>query len=84
MEETFIDGTLTFQRDTHFSFFAGRYTVTGGSFHEIAGTVRRVDTVNKLIVLGGNEKVADGATLKLEDVVNIDGEVFNGLEEYSS
>ena len=25
MEETFIDGTLTFQRDTHFSFFAGRY-----------------------------------------------------------
>lgn len=25
MEATFIDGTLTFQRDTHFSFFAGRY-----------------------------------------------------------
>lgn len=56
----------------------------GGSFHEIAGTVRRVDTVNKLIVLAGNEKASDAVTLKLEDVVNIDGEVFAGLEEYSS
>ena len=54
----------------------------GGSFHEIAGTVRRVDTVNKMIVLAGNEKAADTVTLKLDDVVNIEGEVFAGLEEY--
>ena len=48
----------------------------GGSFQEVAGTVRRVDIVNKIIVLAGNERAADGLTLKLEDIVSIEGAVF--------
>ena len=49
MEETFIDGTLTFQRDTHFSFFAGRYiTVTN---YIAAPTGSRVyDTFDSIIM----------------------------------
>lgn len=52
----------------------------GGSFQEVAGTVRRVDTVNKIIVIAGEEKSADGMTLRLEDVVNISGDIFADIE----
>lgn len=52
----------------------------GGSFQEVAGTVRRIDTVNRIIVLAGKEKSADGVTVKLEDVVNICGDVFTDIE----
>lgn len=52
----------------------------GGSFHEVAGTVRRVDIVNRIIVIAGKEKSADGVTVKLEDVVDISGEVFADIE----
>lgn len=52
----------------------------GGSFHEIAGTVRRVDTVNKTIVITSKESAANETVLKLADVVNIGGDVFAELE----
>lgn len=51
----------------------------GGQYDEIEGIVRLVDTVNRELVLVG-EKSTDELKIKLDDIVEIYGEVFDALE----
>ena len=52
----------------------------GGSFKEITGTVRTIDTVNREITLF-KEKLTDSMKIRMDDVVDMTGDVFGTIEK---
>lgn len=52
----------------------------GGSFKEITGTVRTIDTVNREITLF-KEKRTDSMKIRMDDVVEMAGDVFGAIEK---
>lgn len=56
-----------------FTYFKPDERKAGGSYIDVSGTVKKVDDFERLIVM------QDGTKIPMDDVVNIEGEIFASL-----
>lgn len=69
-----IQDTLHEEPEVFITYFVADHKKSGGSYKTISGIVKRIDEFEHLVLM------QNGTKIPIEDILEIDGNVFNPLE----
>ena len=66
--------SLDDEPEVTFTYFKPDERKAGGAYHEVTGTVKKVDDFERLILM------QNGTKMPMDDILNIEGEIFASLQ----
>ena len=73
MKYQILVDSLDDKPEVTFTYFKPDERKAGGAYVKVTGTVKKVDDFERLIVM------QNGAKMPMDDILNIDGTIFNGI-----
>ncbi len=70
-----IQSILDQQPEIEFTYFVPDERKTGGKYVTVSGQIRKIDSFQRRILL------ADGTIIPIEEIIDIDGEIFLTLDQ---
>lgn len=71
----FIQENIKLKPTVSIIFFLPDNRKSGGSYNTVIGTVKRIDTYEKSVIM------TDGNIIPIEDILHIESEIFKGFDE---
>lgn len=66
-----------------FTHFLPDLRKDGGTYTTTAGIVKKIDFHNRSVILYADNGISSGIEIKIEDIIEIDGELFRQLDSFT-
>ena len=74
---TLVQERLPVPTEVTITYFLPDKKKAGGAYVSVSGTVKKIDDYERTVVL------RDGTSVQIDDILQVDGEAFTGIESFS-
>lgn len=74
---TLVQERLPVPTEVTITYFLPGKKKAGGAYVSVSGTVKKIDDYERTVVL------RDGTSVQIDDILQVDGEAFTGIESFS-
>lgn len=71
---TLVQERLPVPTEVTITYFVSDKKKAGGAYVSVTGTVKKIDDYERTVVL------CDGTSVQIDDILHVDGELFDGIE----